>query len=83
MRHKQHPQPRIPDSVCVCVWRGQEPRPEAKKSCTNTVVVFPWLASLWFGCAVLSRAISALFPTPSCTVAAKGNERQHGTNAWD
>lgn len=76
VRHKKAPHDsRIPDSVCMCGGRGlKDQKPKKKKSCTNTVV-FPWLASLCFGCTVVSRAISVLFPTPSCTVAANKEMR--------
>lgn len=74
VRHKQHT-PRLSNTrQCVFVWRTGTKTRSQKKSCNNTVV-FPWLASLCFGCAVLSRAISALFPTPSCTVAANKEMR--------
>lgn len=74
MRHKQHT-PRLSNTrQCVFVWQTGTKTRSQKKSCNNTVV-FPWLASLCFGCAVLSRAISALFPTPSCTVAASKEMR--------
>lgn len=73
MRHKQHPTSLEYQTVCVCVaWTGTKTR--SQKSCTITVVVFPWWASLWSGCTVLSRAISVLFPTP-CTDAANKEMR--------
>lgn len=44
MRHKQHPKRRIPDSVCVCVARGQGPRP--KNHVPIPLSSFPgWLVS--------------------------------------
>ena len=54
MRHKtaSHDS-RVPDSVCACGEKGNKTK-EPPKICTITVVVFPWLASLCFGCAVLS-----------------------------
>lgn len=45
MRHKQHPQPRIPDSVCVCgVDRNQDRKP--KNHVPIPLSSFPgWLVS--------------------------------------